>query len=372
MMRSRRQSMRSARRGFTLLELLLATVAAGMLMSALYIAMNITVDSTEQARNAAGTEDLMRGVFNRMAVDVNGTLGVLPWMSGGQTSNQNMYQSITNPPYMQTSSGSSSGSGSSGSGSGGMSSGSSGGSTTGGTSSSSSSSTTATGDTILGTAYVNPMIGVVGGYQGNTNMLILFTSKVPDVFTTTDANSLAQLYSNQSQSSGMQFPPDLRRVVYWLGSNGGLYRHETPWVTGIEGQWQLMDLPMADDAGVQIAKEVTNVIFEYWDPIEETWETSWDGTGSSSPPYSLTPGPPTAIRVTLTFQFENPKGGRPGQTTTYHTFPIFPAGSANPLMTQGLTLYDPTASSTSSSSSSSNSGSGSGSGGGSGGMSGNN
>lgn len=340
---------RQIRRGFTLLELLLASVAAAMLLGALYMSFDMTLDRTQVARDAAATEDLVRGVFNRMAIDMAGVLGPQPPKSGG-TANQQL--------MMATIGGTLPGSGSS------SSSTSTTGATTGAAStsgastsstSSSSSSSSATGSTILGSgAYIAFECGVIGAYEGQPNILVLFTSRIPDMFTTTDQTSLAQMYSQgTASSSNMQYPADLRRVVYWLGNSGGLYRYETPWVTG-EYTWNLSDLPIPDENGVLIAKEVKEVLFEFYDPYEMIWEQSWDGTGTSSPPYSLTLGPPTAIRVTLTFEFDSPRGDKKVRSTTAQIFPIYPAGGQ-----VSQVLYDPTSSGGSSSSSSSSSSTGS-------------
>ena len=64
-------------RGFTLLELLLASVIAAMLLGALYLSMNMTLEQTQASRDASDVEDLHRGVFNRMTIDLSATLGPL-------------------------------------------------------------------------------------------------------------------------------------------------------------------------------------------------------------------------------------------------------------------------------------------------------
>jgi type II secretory pathway pseudopilin PulG len=327
-------SPRGPRRGFTILELLLASVIAIMLLSAVYLSFDMTVQQTQASRDSAGTEDLVRGVINRLSIDIGAVLGPLPPSSGGTASIQ--------ASYTNASAGATGASVASATVTGATTV-----SATGMTSSSSSSSSS-TQTPLLGSGLNIPLeAGVIGGYQNQMNMLVLFTSRVPDVFTGSGANSLAQLYNTQSNSnSNMQYPADLRRVVYWLGNNGGLYRQETPWVTG-EYSWSLSDLPLQDDPSSLIAEEVTQFDLEYYDPFEETWETTWDGTGGTQPPYSMTPGPPPAIRITLTFKFGNPRGGAPISSTIQHTFPIL---AATGQITQ--TLYDPTSGATSSSGSS--------------------
>jgi prepilin-type N-terminal cleavage/methylation domain-containing protein len=323
------------RRGFTLLELLLASVAAAMLLSALYFSFDMTISQTQAARDIAGTEDLTRAVFNRFAIDIGAVVAPQPAQSGGTAGMQVPYQLATTTSGTTSTGGSSTGAGMSGS------------SKSSNSSTNSSSSSSSTNTALLGSnLFIPPQSGVIGGYNGNLNMLILFTSRVPDIFTTTGGNSLAQMYGSQGSSNNdLQIPADLRRVVYWLGSNGGLYRQETPWVMGLTS-YNLSDLPYQDSDGVLIADEVKGVTFEFYDPLEQTWGQSyWDGTGGTSPPYSLLPGPPPAIRITLTFEFANPKGGAPIRSTYIQTFPILSAAGQ---VTQ--TLYNPTANGATSSS----------------------
>jgi prepilin-type N-terminal cleavage/methylation domain-containing protein len=340
------------RRGFTLLELLLASVAAALLMSAVYVAFDITIQQTQVARDAAATEDLTRAIINNFAVDIGGVLGPLAPQSGGTSSAQLMYTMPSTSSTSPTGSSVSSGSGSTGTT---VSSSGSSTSTGGSSSSSSSSGSSTTMPYTIGSGVNIPLqAGVIGGYEGNLTMLVLFTSRVPDMFTTTGSNSLAQLYNQNSSNDTVQYPADLRRVVYWLGENGGLYRQETQWPTGLYS-WSLSDVPVPDESGSLIAQEVKDLMFEYLDPYDG-WVTSWDGTGSTQPPdFTVTgtsPGPPVAIRVTLTFEFENPRGGPPIKNTIVQVFPILSAAGQVPQI-----LYDPTAAAgSSSSSSSSNSG----------------
>ncbi|HEV3383714.1 MAG TPA: prepilin-type N-terminal cleavage/methylation domain-containing protein [Gemmata sp.] len=350
------------RRGFTLLELLLASVCAVMLLSALYFSFDMTIEQTQTARDQAGTEDLSRGVINRLAIDINAVLGPQPALSGGTAG-------MLVPTELESTL--SGGTATSGATTGNTAGGSAvkgnvvmgnvvggnvvagkavGGMSGGGGGSSSSSSSSSTPTPLLGSGMFIPLqTGVIGGYEGNMNMMVLFTSRVPDIFSSNGPNSLAQLYNGGGASSNnnVQVPADLRRVVYWLGSNGGLYRHETPWVMGTNN-YNLSDLPLQDSAGTPLAEEVKNVVFEYWDSFEQSWETSWDGTGGTSPPYTMVPGPPAAIRITLTFEFSNPKGGKPFNSTIQQVFPIFTAPGQTT-----MALYNATASAAAPSSSNS-------------------
>src|SRR5207248_926511 len=71
------------RPGFTLLEMLLASVIALLLLGALYVAMNMTVRQTQENRDAVDADHLAQSVFNRMTLDLGSTLGPLPPKSGG-------------------------------------------------------------------------------------------------------------------------------------------------------------------------------------------------------------------------------------------------------------------------------------------------
>jgi hypothetical protein len=320
-------------------------VAALMLLSALYFSFDMTVEQTQVARDKAATEDLMRGVVNRLSVDINAVLGPQPAQSGGTAGMQLPYQ-LQSAMSGTTSTGGSGATVTGATVTGAMTTGMS-----GATTPASSSSSSSTNTPLLGSGLVIPLqSGVIGGYEGNNNMLVLFTSRVPD-FLTSGPNSLAQIYNSQgntSSNNNQQVPADLRRVVYWLGNDGGLYRNETPWVTGVDS-WNLSDLPLQDNQGVQLAEEVKELTFEYFDPYSQSWETTWDGTGGTSPPYSMQPGPPSAIRITMTFELGNPKGGPPIRSTIAHVFPIATAPGQTT-----MSLYNPTANGSTSSGGNSN------------------
>ncbi len=301
------------RSGFTLLELLLATLAGVMLLGGLYMAMNMTLQQTQSARDAAYTEDLTRGVFNRISLDLAGTLGPLAPKSGTPSPSSSTTTTVTVTATTTTT-------------------------TPKGTSSStaaaSSTSTSSSGTAQSGVANVPFQSGIMG----QQTQLVVFNSRVPDVLST--PGMLTQLYQTQN-STDVVPQGDLRRVVYWLGNNGGLYRYETPYVTG-DQVWNLTDLPITDDDAYLLAREVKDLYFEYLDP-SSGWGTTWDGTGSTSPPSSGSAGPPPAVRVTLTFEFPNAKGGPPVRIQNSQTFAI---GSAAGPVTQ--TVNDPVSSSGSS------------------------
>jgi hypothetical protein len=113
------------------------------------------------------------------------------------------------------------------------------------------------------------------------------------------------------QDSQSQPPPsDLRRICYWLGSNGGLCRQELPYFSSdsaYENNTSYIDEGKSEDTYV-IAKEVTNLTFEYYDANSTSDDGGWNSfwTGSNAGLDNITPcGPPTAIRITFTLQSSN-------------------------------------------------------------------
>ena len=75
--------MRTRRSAFTLLEVLLASLIAILLLAALYFAMDMTLRQTAESRDAVDVDNLSRGVFTRVSIDLSGSLGPLPPKSGG-------------------------------------------------------------------------------------------------------------------------------------------------------------------------------------------------------------------------------------------------------------------------------------------------
>ncbi|MBX9582404.1 MAG: prepilin-type N-terminal cleavage/methylation domain-containing protein, partial [Gemmataceae bacterium] len=74
---------RAGRPGFTLLEVLLASAIAILLLGALYFAMDVTLRRTQDGREMVEVDNLARAAFHRMGVDLAGALAPLPPKSGG-------------------------------------------------------------------------------------------------------------------------------------------------------------------------------------------------------------------------------------------------------------------------------------------------
>ena len=73
------------RTGFTLLEVLLASILAALVLAAVYMMLNVTLMQTQAGRDATEIEDLTRGIFGKLSTDLNGTLAPMPPKAGGNT-----------------------------------------------------------------------------------------------------------------------------------------------------------------------------------------------------------------------------------------------------------------------------------------------
>jgi prepilin-type N-terminal cleavage/methylation domain-containing protein len=281
----------AARRGFTLIEVMLASILAAFVLAAVYMLMNVTVTQTMVSRDAVDVEDLSRGLFGKMGADLGGTLAPLPPKSGGNNA---------------ASGGGSSSSGTSASGTG-SSTPSSGTTPTPASGSGSTGATaaapTSTDASAAGTAATDPSAtdnstaaaadyAFQGGVIGDEKKLIIFAGRVPEAF---------GRYGEPGQVRS-----DQRQIIYWLGKSGagGLYRRERPWVTADEVRTAADDDETATDSTL-LAEEVTDLQFEYSDGT--TWASTWDGTTPG--PDGVTPlGPPRAVRVTLTLSVPMSRG----------------------------------------------------------------
>lgn len=264
------------RPGFTLLEVLLASAIAVLLLAGLYTAFDATLARMDYARETSANADLNRAVINRIAVDFTGTLGALPPKSGGGI-----------PSTSGTSSSSSSSTGTTGTTS---SSASSGASTASSSTTSSTSSTT--GEVTDETSpdaqqQLAANLPFQAGVIGTSTQVSLFTSRLSPWLT--DKNATID-------PNSVQFG-DLRRVTYYLGTTGGLCRQEKPWVTA-DGIGNSAEPDRSSEASDLVAKEVIDASFEYYDG--GTWQSEWDGS-QPAVDGSTVQGPPRAIRVTLTF-----------------------------------------------------------------------
>jgi prepilin-type N-terminal cleavage/methylation domain-containing protein len=291
----------ACRRGFTLLEVLLASAIGIMLLGGLYVAFDITLRQTDVGREAVERGDLARAIVNKMGIDFAGSLGPLQPKSGGGLPSD--------------SSSSSSGSGSGGLNTGTLNTGSvntggvntgslNSGSTAGGSGGSSSGSDSSSSTPAEATGAVAADVPFQAGVFGTDKQITLYVSRVPPALAVPDLTGSGQVDPR----------PDLRRVTYYLGAGGGLCRQERPWVTA-DGVRNSTDPDPGEEANDLISDEVTDVVFEYFDG--GGWVNTWSGSDTATD--GQTPlGPPRAVRVTLTVQPAS--GGTTRQVQ--HVFPI--------------------------------------------------
>jgi type II secretory pathway pseudopilin PulG len=260
------------RPAFTLLEVLLATGIAVLLMSGLYVAMHLQVRHAQIGREIVEQGNLIRGVLiARLSNDISGTLGTINLTANTSAANAaggspSTASSATTTPSSTTP-----------------------------TTSNTSPSTPSSSGSPTGTATTSTAVVFNLGLQGDSNNLILYTSRYPR-----DAASIPLANQDGVNPIGIA---DLRRICYWMvngnGGPSGLARQEIRLVTSDDAMSALPpDIP--DDGSCVIAEEVKNITFSYFDG--DNWQTSWDGTQPG--PDGVTPvGPPIAIGMDLEIVF---------------------------------------------------------------------
>ena len=221
---------RSRRRGgFTLLELLLASAIALLLMAALYSAFNLVVRRTEANRDQIAASDLSRAVVNRLTADLSQSAG-LP------------QPAVNTAPQTAAS--------------------------TGGGAAPAADAVDTTSDIPFG-------CGVVG----TDKQVTVFCARVPTALTDPDALATPDVLR----------PGDLRRVTYYLAN--GLCRQERPWVTA-DGVRNASDPDPSTAEQDVIAPEVTDATFEYfsggiWNSEWDGTTVGTDGVTPQGPPRAV-------------------------------------------------------------------------------------
>ena len=254
---------------FTLLEVLLSSAIAILLLGALYVAMEVELRQAAEGRDLVERATVARAIINRLSIDIT------PSMSprGAATSSSSSSSSTT-------------------------------GSTTGAAATATSGASTGTGSSTTNqTAQPTTMaIPLKSGVIGTSQVLIIFTTHV------------AGNAPIGQDSPDATVPSDIRRITYWLGTNGGLCRQEIPFFSSDDAQNNSTGfVPDGNkpEEDYLIAPEVSDLAFEYYD-INTTsdgggWNDTW--TGSDPGLDGTTPkGPPTAIRVTFSVKTKNPNG----------------------------------------------------------------
>jgi prepilin-type N-terminal cleavage/methylation domain-containing protein len=263
-----------APRGFTLLEMMLATLVSVMLMGALYVAVQVQLRHAQEGRDVIEQSTLAHNVMSRMTNDIRNCVTTVspvvptPLLTQAADASTPAAGSSTTAPASGTDTSSAS-------------------SNTGNTSStttnnSSADSNSSSGSTASSLPLTRDTVQFQLSVKGDANSLSLYISRLPYVY---ERNVLPG-----------QVLSDLRLVSYWLGTDGstilGLVRREFTDVTSDEAN----GVASGPNTGVIIAPEVQSLRFRYFDGLK--WFDAWDGTQSGLD--GLTPiGPPVAIEITL-------------------------------------------------------------------------
>jgi hypothetical protein len=271
------------RGGFTLLEVLLASALAIVLMAALYVALDVQLRMASEGRDAIEQATLTRAIVQRFENDLAGGLGPVaptPDTSGG---------------------GRSGGSGGGGGGAGGAGAGGTGASGSG------SGTTPEEGSAVTEMVTATDSITFQAGVIGETDRLIIYAARVA---------SLART----DESGEVPTPADARRIMYWLTANG-LARQEVAWVTSEQATNTTDPVPEdgKEEKDYVIAEEVTQLQFEYWDG--SMWQETWDGR-QLGPDGITMKGPPMAIRVRFWLRVPGTEPGEMVDKEFRHTIAV--------------------------------------------------
>lgn len=262
---------RRARAGFTLLEVMLASTIAILLMAGLYVAMDTQLRLMRAGRDRVEQAALTRNLMQRVRLDLGACL---------------------TPPAAAASGDSSSTASSA---------------ATGGTGAGAAAGTE-TADSATPTAGADAPFAV--GLVGDSTYVTVFASRL-------------------TSSDDAFLGADVRRLSYWLSSapGGGLCRQEERWLTS-DGLRNNFVPDYGTEADRVIAPEVTAVAFEYFDG--SAWTDTWDGSALGAD--GATPvGPPRAVGVTLTLTFPGlpaSADGSPGTKTVREVIALPTAGGS--------------------------------------------
>ncbi len=257
-----------SRHAFSLMEMVSAVAIAMLLLGALYVTLSTYMTNSKIGREITNESALARNLLARIGDDITGQIGAfdprgvpVPESTDGSSTPSSSSSSSSSTPSSSSSSSSSS--------------------STGSMNNSQGTTTMTSGDTVKYNF----------GVSGDTSALTLSTSR---------SQKARPLMNGAAPAS--ELTSDLRCVMYWIVMNGsepaGLARCEMKQATS-----QDIDLPptnLPDQNKYIIAPEVKAILFEYWDGT--AWQTSWDGTQPASEDGIVPLGPPSAIRVTVTFR----------------------------------------------------------------------
>lgn len=293
-----------SRRGFTLLEIVLALGLSSLLLAALYTALQMHWSSSALGHVEMERSQVARMLFLRIETDLRSVVfrdsALTSSTEGGSSSSSTSTSGGSTSSSGSSTSGNSSSTGSTSSGSSGSAGSSSTGASTGSTSSSSTTTTTEN--------YSTQKTGLFGDAQ----TLVVHCS-LPSQATNLSAASA----SNTNGAVTGYVRSDMQSVAYFLaGSGSTLAQQLSGSATSALGQssglarlqGDRMAMQAADESGdlspmasgvKLIAPEVASISFEYFDGV--SWTTTWDSATSNSIP--------NAVRITIEFQPPVTTGG---------------------------------------------------------------
>jgi prepilin-type N-terminal cleavage/methylation domain-containing protein len=253
--------LRHRRRGFTLLEVMLATSIGIMLLGAVYVAVETQLRQAQAAREIVERSTLARALLTRIENDISSTINLC---DPGRFRNQ------------QTASASAAG-GTSGTGAGAT-----GAAATGATGATGAAGTTST----TGSSNVTT-ISIPEGLIGDSETLNLYMTRLPPEAIKARATDTPPAVS------------DTRRISYWLiqGDKGGLAKQEVGPITSDDALINLPPTTDTDNPNTKIlSEEVQSLTFSYWDGAN--WNDTWDSTMLGAD--GVTPlGPPLAVAIEI-------------------------------------------------------------------------
>jgi prepilin-type N-terminal cleavage/methylation domain-containing protein len=264
-----RVAAKRARTGFTLLELLLASGIALLLMAGLYVAMEVNLNYAAAGREVVDQSQLARALLARISADISGAL----------------------TPITAT------------------------------------KSTSATSGTVVadeGTVNLTTVTPLNMGVVGDATVLTLYVSRVPKWTTPGMAAS-----SNADQQQ-LAFS-DLRRVSYWLSSvgDGGLAKQDVDRVTADRDDDPLPP-GVPNEEKLIVATEVVGLAFRYFDG--SSWQDSWDGSIIGEDGLTPV-GPPRAIEIRIDIRKPNSNRDAENVIRSYRHVVAIGAANAQPTAT---------------------------------------
>lgn len=236
-----------SRKGFTLLEVILAVTIALLLLGGLYVAMDAQLRQMEEGRDIVENSSTARQLFVRITQDLTPSVGALQPVSTSSSS------------------------------------------------STSSSASTGASTTPTTTTTATPGITFQLGVVGDADRVAIFRTR------------LSRATINPPADANGNVPPpqgDVSRVTYFMTADG-LARQEIVQPTSERTD----DLPSDKDEFTKIlANEVKDLKFRYYDGT--TWQESWDGA-TPGPDGVTPQGPPAALEITVTLQLRGSDAPRP-------------------------------------------------------------